>query len=172
MIARASSLRNEPPAPTLARHAASILIVDDDDCIRERNSLVLASAGYHTGTAADGWEGWHAVHANHYDLVITDNQMPRLSGLEFVRKLRSECLLLPVVLACGSLEAAELERHADLAFAATLPKPYDMQQLLATVQRVLLNPPPDVMRRIQQANPFLSDAAAHCAAYPRWGINE
>jgi YesN/AraC family two-component response regulator len=54
-------------------------------------------------TAEDGEFGWEALQAKNYDLLITDNNMPKVSGLELVKKLRSARMALPVILASGAM---------------------------------------------------------------------
>jgi DNA-binding response OmpR family regulator len=112
-------------------------VVEDDIALCKLNALVLARAGYQVDTAADGLAGWKALHMKSYDLLITDNDMPRLSGLELVKKLRSTQLTLPVVFASGSLDPEELKQDQSLQIAAALPKPYTPSQLLEVVKRIL-----------------------------------
>ena len=135
----------EPPrtntvvAPTRnpANPSQRILVVEDNVAIRELNAQVLACSGYQVDGAEDGAAGWDVLHANHFDLLITDHDMPRMSGLELVKKARSARMTLPIILATGTLPEEELERHPWLQLAATLLKPFSPDQLLKTVKRVL-----------------------------------
>ena len=114
-----------------------ILVVDDDISIRELSVAVLIPSGYQVDTAEDGAAGWEALHANSYDLLITDHNMPKISGVELVNKLRSARMTLPVVLASGAVPTEELNRNPTLQLAATLLKPFSPDQLLGTVKQVL-----------------------------------
>jgi DNA-binding response OmpR family regulator len=114
-----------------------ILVVDDDADIRRMNAQVLSRFGYQTETAKDGAEAWDALQANGYDLLITDNKMPRVSGIELVKKVRSEGMALPVILASGAMPEEVLNRALWLRLAATLVKPFTGDQLLGTVKKVL-----------------------------------
>jgi DNA-binding NtrC family response regulator len=114
-----------------------ILMVDDDADIRQVNADVLRRFGYRTETAADGAAAWEALQANRYDLLITDNNMPKVSGVELVKKLRSARMALPVILATRALPIEELERNPWLQPVATLVKPFLHRQLLATVNEAL-----------------------------------
>ena len=105
--------------------------------IRHLNARVLASSGYQVDAAEDGAAGWEALHANHFDLLITDNDMPRLSGVNLVKEVRSAGMTLLVILATGALPEEELERHPWLQLAGTLLKPFSPQQLLETVKKAL-----------------------------------
>jgi two-component system, chemotaxis family, chemotaxis protein CheY len=111
-----------------------ILVVEDDDDIRRFNAEALASSGYHVEAAVDGASGWEALNANRYDLLITDNNMPNLSGVELIKKLNAARMAVPVILASGLEHPHEV---AELRLAATLPKPFTLDELLGTVKKVL-----------------------------------
>jgi DNA-binding response OmpR family regulator len=112
-------------------------MVEDDMNILQLSYEVLVHSGYQVDTAKDGAAGWEALLAKKFDLLITDNSMPKLSGWELVKKIRSAGMTLPVILASGTLPAEELERHAWLQLSAILPKPFSPDQLLKTVKEVL-----------------------------------
>ena len=110
-----------------------ILVVDDDDDIRRFNAEALTGSGYHVEAAVDGAAGWEALNASRYDLLITDNSMPNLSGIELIKKLNAARMPVPVILASGVPHPDESE----LRLAATLPKPFTLAELLGTVKKVL-----------------------------------
>jgi DNA-binding response OmpR family regulator len=118
-------------------------VVDDEPDIRRLNAEVLESSGYHVDTAEDGLAGWKALHAvrhapESYALLITDHDMPGLSGLALVKKLRAARIALPVIMATGTLPTNDLlTRYPWLQPVATLIKPYSIEQLLGTVEKVL-----------------------------------
>jgi DNA-binding response OmpR family regulator len=114
-----------------------ILLVDDEPHIRQLNTGALIHSGYHVDAAEDGAAGWEALQANSYDLMITDNNMPRLTGVELVRKLRAAHMALPVIMATGRLPTEELAQNPSLQLAALLPKPFSIGELLETVRAVL-----------------------------------
>ena len=114
-----------------------ILVVDDDVAVRELSTLVLSNCGYKVDAAEDGAEGWEALHANNYDLLITDQNMPRVSGIELVKKLRSAFMTLPVVMASSSIPTEALNKDPSLQVAAMLLKPFTCDELLDTVNQVL-----------------------------------
>ena len=119
-----------------AAHSNHILLVDDDIDIRLLGTDLLFHSGYQVDTAEDGESGWEALQAKNYDLLITDNKMPKVSGLELVKKLRSAHMALPVILASGAMPE-ELNRLPWLQLAATLWKPFTPDELLGTVKKVL-----------------------------------
>ena len=112
-----------------------ILLVDDDVNVLQVNAEVLSLFGYQTEAVEDGAVAWRTLQANRYDLLITDNDMPNISGVELVKKLRLARMTLPVVLVSEEIPTAELDRTLQLA--ATLLKPFSTDDLLRTVQQVL-----------------------------------
>jgi DNA-binding NtrC family response regulator len=114
-----------------------ILVVDDEIEIRLVSAAVLSRSGYQTETAEDGAAAWEALQSNCFDLLITDHNMPKISGVELVKKLRSAHMTMPVILASGVMPTEELERNPWLQPVATLEKPFSSGQLLATVNEAL-----------------------------------
>ncbi|WP_309380779.1 hybrid sensor histidine kinase/response regulator [Cerasicoccus frondis] len=76
-----------------------ILVVDDSITVRETERQLLENAGYAVEVAVDGADGWNAVRLGEFDLVVSDIDMPRMNGYEFVSKIRSDNRLenLPVI---------------------------------------------------------------------------
>ncbi len=76
-----------------------VLVVDDSMTVRAMEKKLLKNRGYAVDVAVDGAEGWNAARMNPYDLVITDVDMPRMSGIELIGKLRSHAATkkLPVI---------------------------------------------------------------------------
>jgi two-component system sensor histidine kinase and response regulator WspE len=82
------------------RPAKRVLVVDDSLTVREMERRLLANAGYEVETAVDGMDGWNKLAAGRFDLVVTDVDMPRASGLELTRMIRAEAKTahLPVMI--------------------------------------------------------------------------
>jgi two-component system sensor histidine kinase and response regulator WspE len=82
------------------RRRKRVLVVDDSITVREVERNLLQARGFLVDVAVDGSEGWNAVRAGAYDLVITDVDMPRLDGIELVRRIRQDARLsrLPVII--------------------------------------------------------------------------
>ena len=80
--------------------AKRILAVDDSLTVRELQRKMLINHGYVADSAVDGMDGWNAVRAGKYDLVITDVDMPRMDGIELTRLIKNDAQLksLPVVI--------------------------------------------------------------------------
>ena len=114
-----------------------ILVVDDEPDICRLNTEVLLESGYHADAANDGAAAWQALNAGHYDLLITDNNMPVMTGLELIKKLRAKDMKFPVILMSATLPTEDLAAHPCLQIQATLKKPYTLAELLVTVRKVL-----------------------------------
>lgn len=122
-----------------------ILVVEDDVDIRQMNVEALVRAGFQVDAAEDGAAAWQSLNSQSYDLMITDHNMPKISGLELLKKLHAVRMGLPVIMATGTVPTAEFTRCPWLQPAATLLKPYTLEELLQTVQQILreTNPPAD-----------------------------
>jgi two-component system sensor histidine kinase and response regulator WspE len=83
-----------------ARQAKRVLVVDDSITVRELERQLLESRGYQVDTAVDGVDGWNAVRTAHYDLVVSDVDMPRMNGIELVENIKNDSRLrtIPVVI--------------------------------------------------------------------------
>lgn len=114
-----------------------VLVADDDGCIRQLTSDLLIQSGYQACAVADGAAAWRALNKDSYDLLITDQNMPELTGIELLRKVRGARMALPVILMSGMVPQEELVRYPWLKPVATLLKPYTVVELLGTVQEVL-----------------------------------
>jgi CheY-like chemotaxis protein len=120
---------------TLSSHR--ILVVDDNSDVRQLTVDVLAGSGYDVDAAQDGAAGWEAIQARGYDLIITDNQMPRMTGVEMIERLRTACIISRVIMATGHLPVFEFARKPWLKPDAALQRPFSNDELLATVRKVL-----------------------------------
>jgi CheY-like chemotaxis protein len=114
-----------------------VLIAEDNEVIRRVNTDVLIRSGCEVNVAKDGVAAWDALQSNRYDLLVTDNDMPELSGIELLNKLHAARKTLPVVLASGTMPAEKLKQHPWLKIDAVLLKPYTPDELLAAVRKVL-----------------------------------
>jgi DNA-binding response OmpR family regulator len=122
---------------TATRPRRRILIVDDDTAMRELNTAALTNAGYQVDGAPNGAAGFEALMIKCYDLVITDNFMPKVTGIEMLKKLHAAHLAPSVILATRAAPTEEFARHPELQPDITLLKPYNTQQMLNAVDIVL-----------------------------------
>ena len=100
----------------------------------------LVQYGYHVNTVGDGAAAWEALQDKTYDLVITDNSMPKLTGIEMVKLLRGKDTTLPVIMVSAALPEEELKRHPWLGINAFFLKPFTIGEMLNTVQKTLNGP--------------------------------
>jgi two-component system sensor histidine kinase and response regulator WspE len=97
---QSGSLRRCDRAATGRAARKRVLVVDDSITVREVQRQILRTHGYDVEVAVDGQDGWNKVRAERFDLVISDIDMPRMNGLEFVRRIRDDHGMkdLPVVI--------------------------------------------------------------------------
>lgn len=112
----------------------SILVVDDDPAIREIMALALGDEGYAVATAADGAKALRLVERGLPSAVLLDLSMPTLDGRGFLRGLVARGIILPVIIISAERDARRAA--AELGAAAVLPKPFDLDEMLTTVDRV------------------------------------
>src|SRR5208282_5162306 len=135
-VSQAKELDNTP-LQSKSNLPHRILVVDDDRDVRRISAHALIGSGYHVDAAEDGVAAWEALQIKAFNLLITDHNMPKLTGVELVRKLRSARMALPVILATGKLPTKALAQNPSLQLAALLPKPFSIDELLETVRTVL-----------------------------------
>jgi DNA-binding response OmpR family regulator len=126
-----------PPPPAPAPPSHRILVVDDDASFRQLNTKVLTHSGYAVNAAEDGAAAWEALTTGRYDLMITDNVMPKMTGVELIVNLRAARMALPVIMTTATVPTPDSVPAAWPAPAAMLLKPYSIADLLGTVQAVL-----------------------------------
>jgi DNA-binding NtrC family response regulator len=114
-----------------------ILVVDDEPAIRRLNSDLLMEAGYEVDAVGNGVMAWEVLNQNHYDLLITDNLMPKMSGVELLKKLHACHRFLPVIMATGTLPVEEIKCEPWFSMTTILLKPYTLQELIETVKNSL-----------------------------------
>jgi len=134
------SQAQEPAGASFQPHTnplRRILVVEDDQDIRCLNTELLMLSGYHVRAAEDGAAAWDALRDDSFDLVITDQSMPRMSGVELLEKLRSAGTELPVLMATGAVPEHVFNRQPWLRPTAMLLKPYTAEELLRNVKEVL-----------------------------------
>src|SRR5262245_32206871 len=115
-----------------------ILVVDDDRDACELFAMVLGQAGYVVEAALDGFQALALVASKRPNLVLTDLQMPRMNGLELIRRIHAVDPDVPVVLTTGA-ETRNLCTAANAYGAeACLEKPVNLEELLWTIERALV----------------------------------
>jgi DNA-binding response OmpR family regulator len=114
-----------------------ILVVDDEPDIRKLYTDVLIDSGYHVDAVEDGDVAWDNLQTKNYDLLITDNEMPNVSGVELIKKLQRAEIKLPVIMATGTWPEHEFNQNPGLQPKVKLLKPWSISDLLSAVGAVL-----------------------------------
>ncbi|HEY4395500.1 MAG TPA: response regulator [Polyangia bacterium] len=114
-----------------------ILVVEDDDDIREVVEEVLSSEGYRVDVAKDGLDALGKLDgASRPPLILLDMMMPRMDGEAFLRALRDLPALADAAVVVISGNAAVREKASALHAAACLVKPFELDELLGLVRRL------------------------------------
>ena len=116
-------------AEAQTNHSRRILLVDDDDILRDASGRVLERAGFHVLTAQDGKKALRILEEGSVDLVITDLVMPELDGLELIRELRRGAGP-PILAISGESGWRFLQMAMVFGAQGTLLKPYSIEQLM------------------------------------------
>ena len=121
-----------------------ILVVDDEQAVRDLLAKTLTMADYDVDSAPDGASAIDRLRAVEYDLLITDLKMPGMDGLSVIREARRTAPDLPVIIITGySTEASAIEA-INLGVAGYLTKPFRLPRILAATARALGEPVPAV----------------------------
>jgi EAL domain-containing protein (putative c-di-GMP-specific phosphodiesterase class I)/ActR/RegA family two-component response regulator len=113
---------------------SQVLLVEDDPIVRLAYMKVLRTSGLDLDTAADGMEALEKVRGGGFDAVVSDINMPRLSGIDFLRALRELSLDVPVVLVTGGPALETAVRAVEYGAYRYLTKPVDIEALATTVR--------------------------------------
>jgi DNA-binding response OmpR family regulator len=132
---RPGQVENQQPRAPAPAHA-HVLIADDDADVLNIMQRILRGAGYSVCTVGNGEAAWEAFCAEDFNVVITDHDMPRLSGLDLLRRLRGRQHRVPVVFISGNMPWEESDLTHLLPPGATLQKPFSGFELLASLRCV------------------------------------
>lgn len=113
-----------------------LLIVEDDARIAEPLRQGLVEAGHHVAWAADGAAGLGEARAGAFDVVVLDVMLPGIDGFDLARTLRAEGITTPIVFLTARGTVDDRVHGLDLGGDAYLVKPFDLDELLATVRAV------------------------------------
>lgn len=114
-----------------------ILVVDDEQAVRESLRRSLKFNGYDVALAADGVQAVEAVHRDNPELLILDVMMPNMDGLEVCRTLRSEGWDRPILVLTARDGVSDRVAGLDAGADDYLPKPFALEELLARVRSLV-----------------------------------
>lgn len=117
----------------------TILAVDDSGSLRQMVVFSLRAAGYQVVEAVDGMEGLEKARAQVFDLVLTDQNMPRMDGLTLIKSLRAITSYQKVPILMLTTEASDEMKTKGRAAGANgwLVKPFDPQRLTEVVKKLI-----------------------------------
>jgi DNA-binding response OmpR family regulator len=134
-----------------------ILIIDDEATIVQFIKDGLEAQLYHVETAADGERGAFLARTGHYDLVILDYMLPKLSGLEVLEIIRQSNRQMPVLILTVRTEIADKQNLFDHGADDYLTKPFLFEELLMRVRALLKRPPLVTEERLKIDNLVLDN---------------
>jgi DNA-binding NtrC family response regulator len=146
--------------PETAPARGKVLVVDDEEAIREGLEMLLLSEGYAVDLAPNGGEGLRRIESQPYDLVLLDLMMPDISGMDVLAEVRRRDRETPIfmITAYGSVEAAvkALKLGANDYFS----KPWDNEKLIIEIDRMIAR------RRLESENTQLKRAFKQRYSFP------
>ncbi len=128
-----------------------ILIVDDDDEIRDLLEFDVSQSGYFVDTASDGKEGLQKALNNSYDLILLDVMMPKMNGFDVCKNIRQAKLSIPILMLTAKGTINDKTIGFDCGADDYLVKPFDIQEVLLRI-RVLLR-----RNQVQDTNPITNE---------------
>ncbi len=126
-----------PAQPAVVDTRTHVLVIDDEAALCEVLAELFSTAGYEVDCCAGGREGIDRYQASHYDLVCTDLRTEDLSGWEVIRAVKEAGRQTPVLLLTGFREQLKQDQIEESGVDAVLGKPFTLQQVLDTAQRLL-----------------------------------
>ena len=127
-----------------------VLVVEDDPAILRGLAGNLANEKYDVLTASDGEAGYRIAREQNPDVIVLDLMLPRLSGYELCRKLRSDGLTTPILMLTARGDEADRVLGLDLGADDYMGKPFSVRELMARIRALLRrtqpSSAPDVLR--------------------------
>lgn len=124
----------------MSAHQKHVLIVDDEDLVRNAVAMVLTRNNFQTTAVANGQKGLDICLKQEFDVIITDLVMPQMDGVEFIQSIRAHSINTPVITFTGGARVGHqnLSNQALKAGAClALRKPVNKQQLLDGIAQAL-----------------------------------
>jgi DNA-binding response OmpR family regulator len=113
-----------------------ILAVDDNPSIRDSMPFIFAAPRYQVSTAPDGHRALAKLDGNSYDIIIVDQKMPQMTGVELVQGLRDRAIAGKILVLSANLSPEIREAYAQMDVHTMLDKPFDIQALRSAVDQL------------------------------------
>lgn len=122
-----------------------ILVVEDEEAIRELIGINLQAAGYRVDFAVDGTQALEKVKTIHPDLILLDWMLPGLDGLDVLRRLKADSKLavIPVMMLTAKSEESDIVLGLEMGAADYLTKPFSNKVLIARIRAILRREAPE-----------------------------
>ncbi len=119
-----------------------ILVIDDEELVSKSLIKLLKNKGYFAAIARGGQEAMDMVQKEDFDLLVCDVRMPEMDGVETIKQIRAYLEKagkkpVPEVLITGFVDADKYEKAMDLEVADYLPKPFDNDEFLRVVRKII-----------------------------------
>jgi CheY-like chemotaxis protein len=138
---RAHMIKKPNKTPLACRHIKAnlrrIMVVDDEEGIREILSAALSSMGYEVVTANSGGEALNLFLKSSFALVLTDLEMPGMDGWNLASRIKNRSPNIPVVVMTGQPQEDVMERIKGNSFNAAIFKPFRLEQVLKMIEKLL-----------------------------------
>ena len=121
----------------MSENQKRILIVDDDDEIRDLLEFDISQSGYFVDTASDGMEGLNKALNNAYDLILLDVMMPKMNGFDVCKNIRQAKLAIPILMLTAKGTIDDKTEGFDCGADDYLVKPFDIQEVLLRIKVLL-----------------------------------
>ena len=120
-----------------------VLLIDDDPSLLAYASFLLTQAGYQISEARDGYEALllveeRQIQSDCFDLLVTDIQMPGMSGVALLKQLRMKKIHVPVLVITGFLDVVSFRELQQMKYLDILVKPFKSVELIQYIERLTI----------------------------------
>lgn len=116
---------------------ASVLVIEDDELIKNLQKNKLKNVGYQVDTAGDGLQAWSMLKENDYNLALIDMFLPKLDGFQILKNIQAQDIPVKTVVVSSISQDRYKRKAYQLGADAYLTKPFESSQLVATVRQAL-----------------------------------
>jgi DNA-binding response OmpR family regulator len=114
-----------------------ILIIEDEEKMREGLKDNLEFEGYTVSMAIDGEQGWQQIQNNDYNLILLDVMLPKMSGFEICKNARNAGIVTPIIMLTAKGEEIDKVLGLELGADDYITKPFSLRELLARIKAIL-----------------------------------
>ena len=123
--------------PSSSEAKFNVLVVDDNESMREVLTIMLSRRGFRCESATNGTEAMQKVKQSNFDAVITDLRMPEMDGIVLTRELNQHFSDLPVMIMTAQLDESLVESVVSAGARELLRKPFEISELMTRLHKML-----------------------------------